>query len=810
MRTLIIKFQIPLLSLISLYSFSQTNCTYYKNMISTLDMNEIIVNKEYYDCDTIYPFKDVNYLCNIFLTGKIKYYNDEGFVRIILTDWEKNNFLIFEGSTLTSDSSNLVLNRSFYETGALQNIIPLRIEVIVSNASIYIEKFNYYQFNKERTNDFCKLNDSLVQIQNSLIVKNINKKYYNNEISWFAGETEISKLKYKDKLRYFKSSLYSSNGIEFYKGGVFVLKNDSPKQEINDTQNLDKRYKIASKSIQLGTVLADNFDWRHLHSINWNTSVKNQGGCGGCWAFGAVAAVEGMVNLFYNTLINMDLSEQQLISCADPFNHNCSGGDPLVGMNYIKNHGVVDELTYPYIEKDTVCYSNFSPIDQIRINNVYRFNSGYYQNHVAETKKAIMTRGIAAMESVTMKHAMALVGFSIIYEHDSTFDINSSHLFDYTWGSVNSSSDLIGKTCWIVKNSWGSSWGYDGYGYFVCDIVNLGELYFAESPISLNLSEDDIIVEDKDGDGYYNWGISDLKPVNCPLSFDEKDSDDSNSSIGALYSDGTEIINDSYILGFESRSDQFIQSTDDIFNWKFGTHSLNPNSGPQAAYEGAIYLFAEPQHDWDSIAILIGPTIDLRNACGAKLKFNYHMFGSHIGTLALQITINDGLTWSSNIWSRTGNQGNTWLNDSIDLTPYLGSIIKYRVIAKTIPRNNDQIAIDNMVVYFNPGTIGTQTIQSNQVWNDIRYFCNNIELINNSSVSITGISVMRENSSIIVKNGSTLNIDGGQLLKAKVIIESGGTLNIQNAGRITLMDPNFLIVNMGGICNVIYGEIYSK
>lgn len=77
--------------------------------------------------------------------------------------------------------------------------------------------------------------------------------------------------------------------------------------------------------------------------IDWTTKggvsrVKNQGSCGSCWAFAAVASCESWALLSKKTV---DLSEQQLVDCSSSYgNHGCNGGSRFEALSYIKDHGI--------------------------------------------------------------------------------------------------------------------------------------------------------------------------------------------------------------------------------------------------------------------------------------------------------------------------------------------------------------------------------------------------------------------------------------------------------------------------------------
>ena len=96
----------------------------------------------------------------------------------------------------------------------------------------------------------------------------------------------------------------------------------------------------------------DAFDWRDYNGHNWLTPVRNQGSCGSCWAFGALAAVEAKLKITANAPSwNPDLSEQHLI-CDPSGGGDCEGGWHSSALWFVRYEGVVDESELPYQGQD--------------------------------------------------------------------------------------------------------------------------------------------------------------------------------------------------------------------------------------------------------------------------------------------------------------------------------------------------------------------------------------------------------------------------------------------------------------------------
>lgn len=198
--------------------------------------------------------------------------------------------------------------------------------------------------------------------------------------------------------------------------------------------------------------LPTHFDWRDIDGENWMSPVKNQGSCGSCWAFSALGVMEAYYNFINNDPdYNMDFAEEYLVS--DCVKHGCNGGHSFNSLEYIRDVGIVEETCMPYTATDSACSTLCDDPEWYSIDQVFW---EYYTLDVDMLKYLIVNYGPV---SVYFK-----IGMGSFDEEDVLYcpDLDRG---DIDHAVVAVGYDDAGEY-WIVKNSWGSTWGADGDGYF--------------------------------------------------------------------------------------------------------------------------------------------------------------------------------------------------------------------------------------------------------------------------------------------------------------------------------------------------------
>ncbi|EAR96136.1 papain family cysteine protease (macronuclear) [Tetrahymena thermophila SB210] len=190
--------------------------------------------------------------------------------------------------------------------------------------------------------------------------------------------------------------------------------------------------------------IAASVDWRTKGAV---TPVKNQGNCGSCWAFSSTGAMESF-NFIKNKVLS-SFSEQQLVDCAIQqngyYSHGCNGGSYYQALLYASKVGMKTESQYPYTAIWGTC-------------QVSGTNNGYKPvafGSVGQNTLALQTALNAAPVSIAMDATNLYLYTSGVYNNCNPSSINLNHAV------LAVGYDSQGN--WIVKNSWGASWGQQGY-----------------------------------------------------------------------------------------------------------------------------------------------------------------------------------------------------------------------------------------------------------------------------------------------------------------------------------------------------------
>lgn len=158
-----------------------------------------------------------------------------------------------------------------------------------------------------------------------------------------------------------------------------------------------------------------------------------------------------------------------------------------------------------------------------------------------------------------------------------------------------------------------------------------------------------------------------------------------------------------YNEGFENSSNTWGNTTGDDTDWTRHTGATTSYyTGPSSAYEGNYYSYIEsssPNYPTKT-AIILGPCFDLSGQSTAEFSFYYHMYGAAMGTLKLEASTN-GITWNT-LWIISGDQGDSWNQQTVNLSSYAGNTITLRFYGTTGSSYTSDIVVDNLSLTTTP------------------------------------------------------------------------------------------------------------
>ncbi|CAN9514430.1 unnamed protein product [Ophioblennius macclurei] len=276
--------------------------------------------------------------------------------------------------------------------------------------------------------------------------KRTHKKQYQTE-----AEEALRRWVWEKNLKLITlHNLEVSMGIHTYDLGMNHMGDLSP-EEFKESLGLltpPKNLQRAPVSFVKTSQLPDAVDWRQKGQV---TPVKMQGSCGSCWAFSAAGALEGLLARTTGKLV--DLSPQNLVDCSSRYgNHGCNGG--LMGHAFqyvIDNQGIDSDASYPYVGREQPC--RYDPANKAANCSSYKV--------LPEGDESALKEALATVGPVSVAIDASRPQF-MLYRSGVYVDPGCSQTVNHGVLAVGYGT-LDGQDYWLIKNSWGSTYGEGGY-----------------------------------------------------------------------------------------------------------------------------------------------------------------------------------------------------------------------------------------------------------------------------------------------------------------------------------------------------------
>ena len=307
-------------------------------------------------------------------------------------------------------------------------LIFLVFALVACETDIDIIMFQQFQkFIKKYRKKYNSMNEFIARYE--VFRRNVMETFKEENGSYRTGITKFSDLTHQEFAKIYLNLNYNALAIANFNPHIVKVTNAAP----------------------------DAWDWRDKGYVS---PVKDQASCGSCWAFSTVANLEGQY--YKGKGVMKTFSEQMLVDC-DTYDSGCNGGLMEYTFTWLQeNGGIMTDTDYPYEGYDATCRSDptkyvdmkitgykklgsststWSPVDEDEIKE-FLYETGplaiaLNANPLQTYTGGILDKTSSQCPSSGINHAVTLVGYG--------------------------NDEASGKDYWIVKNSWGLSWGEDGY-----------------------------------------------------------------------------------------------------------------------------------------------------------------------------------------------------------------------------------------------------------------------------------------------------------------------------------------------------------